>query len=234
MKTAITRSCRSHGYVHDLRDELRDPLDQAGDPGRGLLGVPSGLHGRGAARPHERPDRALRAPARCRRRPLSALTVQELRRSGGRRARRPAGDRRPRRSPARGPDHVRAGRRHALLGGRRKAEALADPAPHRERAGPAGCDGARRPLRGRLDAALVAAAARAGARPRWWRGGRAALAALTARSARSTPRPRRGFRCSRSTSSTSAVGLAPRRPGARASARGAFPPRLHGPSAGPT
>ena len=34
-----------------------------------------------------------------------------------------------------------------------KAEALADPAPHRERAGPAGCDGARRPLRGRLDAA---------------------------------------------------------------------------------
>ena len=80
MKTAIHPETRvATVSLRDLRNELRDPLDAGGNPGRGVLGLSPRLHGRDADDPPQRPDRALRAPARSRRRSLSAPAVQDLR-----------------------------------------------------------------------------------------------------------------------------------------------------------
>src|SRR5207247_1485990 len=59
-----SRADRDRRQLYQLRHDVRDTLDTALNPGRGLLAVPSRLHGRGANRQPRQPHRALRTPAR--------------------------------------------------------------------------------------------------------------------------------------------------------------------------
>src|SRR5918996_1814769 len=86
--------------------------------------------------------------------------------SGSRGESRPPRHHRSRGSTASRPHLLRPGGRRPLLGRRREAEALQAPEAPRQHPRRSPDDGARRPLRGGLDAALVGPAARRGARAR--------------------------------------------------------------------
>src|SRR4051794_17639847 len=106
-----------------------------------------------------------------------------------RRPRRAARDGRRRRPAAPRPRRLRAGRRHALHRGRRRqAEGHDAAAASREHRGEPGGRAARRPLRGRLERAVVGARRRHGAAARPGRRGGAAGARAAGRALRPVPR----------------------------------------------